>query len=1038
MARRANNTVVLADPGRGQNSRGLWPLGRDPLPNDFRRGDAVFQEVTKHVWFKRTATQWEDLGFARGPNGWTPRTRIVSDGVRRAREVFDWIGGEGVKPATGFEGSAGLVATADEAVDFRGPQGPQEMISGLAAKNAVNYQTMMAFGEAGQENERGTIQDVFKPGATLPLASVTAAQNTIVSRDIKLVYLADLMVTRQRVASEPAAAEGKHRSADRFLPNGDTDSTNGGWWADRIDTVIARRMSDFISGKDLAIGDGIADDSVALLKILTGPTRRGGYVYIPEGIYRGAVTIDVMVKVRCHPKARFLNPWVANQINALVVFAFGAEGSEWIGGDFDGNRGSAAMRAAWTPQNNVSCMGGVRVHCPGVKLKGVKCRNWPGVPFVGSGDYLDLDGLTVEDCGSGPMFQWGTLSNPYANTYDDRIDGRPAGVGCVGQNVRNVTARRIDNDNYPGVFAHAINVTQALLGTYTNLKILDQKGNATTHSPYASGLTINAPIMCRFDGVTVHNMVSTELYHLAVSIAENAIATTFTNFVLRKFAGPGLEINGSADLIVSNGIIDGEFHETPIVSFQSGYALSVSSQTWDGAMENGVVSVGMGNNQRLQISDVVCRRLGSGGLLTGDVHLSNVRCTSMAQYGIRVIRDFVTDAYQGGQAAQGRRVLFSNCTFTNNGACGIEVLYGGTVIVDGGDYSNNGQRNYAIERRVGIYAENLEELVVQNAFLGDNQNKSVARGFTYKPGVTDSRFRYDIWLLGSSIFEVGQTVTLSGVGPGGANVTGRIISLQTDRATLQFDAATTFDAAAANALRQTLAGTWTSAGATLTGTGGAVTTEINGTTWVTNGSEWRRVKYARVDTTMILDAPFTTPLVGATLYKLRGNIAQVPSQQRGITVKATVGKFYFANNRYDGLNGPKTWIEDRSKAADGCEYYHDVTAAFSTSSLSSYPFNFLAGHQPEQFKAQVVIGMAGATNFSIAVVDSVSGTQTHPIAAAIPGAKNSQARGAIRAPAFANDNNTIRLLADTVPTAGYARLEMKFKVDHPEAWKDVA
>ncbi|HEX8238366.1 MAG TPA: tail fiber domain-containing protein [Allosphingosinicella sp.] len=45
----------------------------------------------------------------------------------------------------------------------------------------------------------------------------------------------------QRVAAQPSHA-GKFRSQDRFLPNGSTDSTNGGWWELMSDQIITPAM----------------------------------------------------------------------------------------------------------------------------------------------------------------------------------------------------------------------------------------------------------------------------------------------------------------------------------------------------------------------------------------------------------------------------------------------------------------------------------------------------------------------------------------------------------------------------------------------------------------------------------------------------------------------------------------------------------------------------------------------------------------------------------------------------------------------------
>lgn len=59
-----------------------------------------------------------------GANGWTAVEANVVDGARRVKQIVDWVGGDGVKPATGkFIGPAGLVDTAAEATDMRGAGG---------------------------------------------------------------------------------------------------------------------------------------------------------------------------------------------------------------------------------------------------------------------------------------------------------------------------------------------------------------------------------------------------------------------------------------------------------------------------------------------------------------------------------------------------------------------------------------------------------------------------------------------------------------------------------------------------------------------------------------------------------------------------------------------------------------------------------------------------------------------------------------------------------------------------------------------------
>jgi hypothetical protein len=61
---------------------------------------------------------------ADGADGWTPVEANVTDGDRVVRQVVDWIGGTGTKPATGkYVGETGLVDDIEDATDIRGAAG---------------------------------------------------------------------------------------------------------------------------------------------------------------------------------------------------------------------------------------------------------------------------------------------------------------------------------------------------------------------------------------------------------------------------------------------------------------------------------------------------------------------------------------------------------------------------------------------------------------------------------------------------------------------------------------------------------------------------------------------------------------------------------------------------------------------------------------------------------------------------------------------------------------------------------------------------
>lgn len=80
---------------------------------------------------KITISSSLEAGEVSAEDGWSPLFRLVQDGSRIVLEVYDWTGGTGTKPSTGYVSSSGLTSTIGSALNVRGqqgvdgPQGPQ-------------------------------------------------------------------------------------------------------------------------------------------------------------------------------------------------------------------------------------------------------------------------------------------------------------------------------------------------------------------------------------------------------------------------------------------------------------------------------------------------------------------------------------------------------------------------------------------------------------------------------------------------------------------------------------------------------------------------------------------------------------------------------------------------------------------------------------------------------------------------------------------------------------------------------------------------
>jgi hypothetical protein len=241
MARNPSNTVVLATPERGVDGRTVFTLARQPTMADGRIGDFCIDTVTKKLYGPKNAAGWPDQGLIKGDEGWTPVLGVVADGSRRVQRVVDWFGGAGAKPDTGaYIGPTGYVTDIAEATDYRGAEGPQALIDALdAASVEVEDSSLIATAEAGSDNEKRTVAEIFDVGAVLDRRSIDHAKVSVVRKQVDRIRTVtdaafNVFGTYRRTAQEPSHTA-KFRSADRWTAAGNSDSANGGWWelADR-------------------------------------------------------------------------------------------------------------------------------------------------------------------------------------------------------------------------------------------------------------------------------------------------------------------------------------------------------------------------------------------------------------------------------------------------------------------------------------------------------------------------------------------------------------------------------------------------------------------------------------------------------------------------------------------------------------------------------------------------------------------------------------------------------------------------------------
>ncbi|TDT94931.1 hypothetical protein DFO45_2689 [Azorhizobium sp. AG788] len=278
MARALANPVPTSAPRQGVDGRTTLAKARAPLVTDGRIGDFFIDTVAKKLYGPKGAGGWPDNGLIKGDRGWLPVLAAKNDGARRVHQVVDWAGGEGAKPATGsYVGATGLVSAIGDAVDVRGPQGPEMLISSLtAASGAASYDTLLPVAEEGGDNRQRAVQGIVGAGGHLPFKTVSDAAAADLLPTVKVVTILDATDAdggpghiRVRVDAEPVDGP-KHRSADRYLSTGVTDSANGGWWALDTKSIAAGSLVpvpvDADAGKELI--------AVGLRAYISVPPRR--------------------------------------------------------------------------------------------------------------------------------------------------------------------------------------------------------------------------------------------------------------------------------------------------------------------------------------------------------------------------------------------------------------------------------------------------------------------------------------------------------------------------------------------------------------------------------------------------------------------------------------------------------------------------------------------------------------------------------------------------------------------------------------------
>jgi len=765
-----------------------------------------------------------------------------------------------------------------------------------------------------------------------------------------------------------------------------------------------------------AVGDGIADDTAAFQAFFD---HGGGY--IPAGIYTiNDTNILNNVDVYCDPAAIIKKRSGATNSSIFIHFQPGSEHSRWRGGILDGNR--AALKSFYTAISPIPgyFFGwfGMKTAAAYITVSNVVFQNFVSKPAWFAGDYNNISHILFKDCGAAAIFGWHWFGNNRYNT-------RPTGDGAFAQTVENIISLRFDNDGV-ATSQHAIDLMSPSFGKYSNLSVINQGGDTNGTSSYASGITAENAENCIFSNWHYETPSTDVLTHLAFSLL-GCRNCTLTNPTAYDIAGLALEFNACINMCINNPLLDGNYRTTSAVPSESASSLGVSY--YSGAWNKYRTSKSVLQSSGCVINGGIIKRFSRGAILRGaGLSVTNVSVVGNLSTGIVVEELALKDFFTGNNLAYFTNLEIANCDIINNGASGLDVNNIRSIEVIGGNFTNNGQ-NSAASARDGITIQGCSKAKIVGAEICDSQQWTDADICSYEPQ-SPVNGMIVAYIRAAGRLEVGQFIKLVNA-DGASDVVGKIVDIGVDDdVTIQ-----TSSSLSANGNTTALSGTWSGAGRTLSGVGASATTEILGQTYITDGTEWRRVTRASNNNQIVINEPFSTNLSGATLTKLTVSVAGIPSQQNGIRAFSNALQLLLAKNNYNGNAVQKTNLSLPVNCIYGSEYFRlsSVNPSLSNTNLQS---NIPTGHRLVGIATSNTATITGSTNYSLIVIDS-SATTLETIATGVGLSQNTKVTGVVGGVTMIGNNNALRaVFSGAAPTGGTIACEAMYKVDAAPALAD--
>jgi hypothetical protein len=769
-------------------------------------------------------------------------------------------------------------------------------------------------------------------------------------------------------------------------------------------TTYPRRTGISVESIFGEVGDDQTDNTAGFSNFLAS----GGGT-LPAGTYIvGAVTASAPFKLTWMPGA--IVKQKANTASAnWITLTAGAAGSDLGEAYFDGNKAN---------QTFVSASTAIRLNTvDGVKMRG-KIVNTLAYPILTTDcDRLDIE-VTVEACNAVASFA--------------------RGENCT----LNVTAYGTDNSGL-ALYQHAIDYADMTNSTLSGI-VRDLGGDASGLSNFASGITVLRATDCYFPVLDCSTPTADAIYTLGISFVGGK--GNSGGSLISKGCRQNIEFAGMQDSVFATAYVDGEYNLTTavpsadsivglIVHAGAPYAPSITSGSVSGTRN---VHIGLAHIQRC----------GTGVKdRTGGVTFGRITSIGNTVDGYR-LESYASaiDYFPGSLAVPLEKTVLGIVDFSGNGRAGLmldEALRG--LSISGGRIANNGQNttNTAITRAgVAMQLTGLKQGVLIGAGVNvvDTQSYTKNLGASYEPGATDAANQYTFSLLSPGLLGLGENITLVNVLSGPADASGKIVAIDKDEFTVEFDSAKTFVDAVSSGT-----GTISSSGTTVTGVGTAFTTEIIGRCWIKADGEYRQVMTVTSDTSLTVNAAFTAPLAGDTFERVRASITGIPSQQYGVyydqyCTDCDFGQAnYGSSNVIAAMHGGTVLSSIPNTFRPGAEATLYASGTYAASTNTNIYGSVPVGYEIVGYRWMNTSDVTGVTGPTITL--RLAGGATVTLATGLGIVKNTKSEGNI-VPVVLTANTQLNALfsggGDNVPDGGTYKCELRVRRASFAAFASVA